>query len=135
MSGKTSKKKKFQKIDVYDGSTDPYDHLGKNATEANRYKAFPQTLKGNYHRCEGADEKIAYAALMGGFRSGPLFKVIQDPPGSFKALVREATNYSRAENLNCSRGMDVHPQPPVGTKRNSGTASEIETFTNNKKGL
>lgn len=49
MLGKTSKSVKFQKIDLYDGSTDPYDHLdnfrsamdGNNATEADRCKAFP----------------------------------------------------------------------------------------------
>lgn len=55
MSGKTSKNIKFQKIDLYDGSTDPYDHLdnfrstmdSKDPTEADKCKAFSQTLKGS----------------------------------------------------------------------------------------
>ncbi|KAK9950596.1 hypothetical protein M0R45_006080 [Rubus argutus] len=168
---------------------------GKDATEADRCKAFPQTLKGSalnwfrripagtirsfgdirrafldefmivsnrvytpndltqirqlpdenlrdyvirfqgdYHRCEGADEKIAYAALMGGSRSGPfLFKIIQDPPGSLKALMREATNYSRPENLNCARDMVTDTQPTVGIKRTSDTAFGTKVPTNDSK--
>nr|XP_004301973.2 PREDICTED: uncharacterized protein LOC101291635 [Fragaria vesca subsp. vesca] len=203
MHCKTSKNTKFQKIDLYDGSTDPYDHLdnfrsamdGKDATEADRCKAFPQTLKGSalnwfrripagtiksfgdmrrafldefmivsnrvytpnnltqihqlpeeglrdyvirfqgeYHRCEGADEKIAYAALMGGFRSSPfLFKIFENPPGSFKALMREATNYSRAENLNYARDMSTDTLPAVGTKRPSEVSFGAKAPTNEYK--
>lgn len=74
-------------------------------------------FQGEYHRCEGADEKIAYAALMGGFRSGLfLFKMIENPPGSFKALMCEATNYLRAENLNYARDMSTDALPTVGER-------------------
>jgi hypothetical protein len=53
MLGKMSKKKKFQNIDVYDGSTDSYDHLDnfksamndKNAIETDRCKEFHITRK------------------------------------------------------------------------------------------
>jgi hypothetical protein len=58
---------------------------------------------------------------------------MQDPPSSFKALMREATNYSRAENLNHTRGLDVNPQPSTGTKRNSSTAFITKTFASNNK--
>ncbi|CAL9018681.1 unnamed protein product, partial [Prunus brigantina] len=186
---------KAPKIALYEGLTDPYDHLdnfryameGRGANEATKCRLFPTTLKGaalnwfkrlspesvgsfselrrafldrymiissrlytandlsavrqktneslrdyitrfnnEYARCEGCDEATAHNAL-GGLQGGDFFfHLTRNPPETYKDLLREATCYSRAEQLNSARtgtardrdGDVGHSRPPEPRKGN-----------------
>ncbi|CAB4278424.1 unnamed protein product [Prunus armeniaca] len=57
-----------------------------------------------YARCKGCDEATAHNALMGGLQGGDFyFSLTRNPPETYKDLIREATCYSRAEQLNLAR--------------------------------
>ncbi|CAL9016086.1 unnamed protein product [Prunus brigantina] len=171
---------KAPKIALYEGLTDPYDHLdnfryameGRGANEATKCRLFPTTLKGaalnwfkrlspesvgsfselrrafldrymiissrlytandlsavrqktneslrdyitrfnnEYARCEGCDEATAHNALMGGLQGGDFFfHLTRNPPETYKDLLREATCYSRAEQLNSARTGTIRDQ-------------------------
>ncbi|XP_021827212.1 uncharacterized protein LOC110767855 [Prunus avium] len=65
-----------------------------------------------YARCEGCDEATAHNALMGGLQGGDFFfSLTRNPPETYKDLLREATSYSRAEQLNLARKASAGSRP------------------------
>lgn len=72
-----------------------------------------------YTRCEGYDEATAHNALIGGLQGRDFFfHLTRNPPEKYKDLLREATCYSRAKQLNTAwTGTSVGQKASINPSR------------------
>lgn len=90
----------------------PYEKPGNYITRFNN----------EYAQCEGCDEAMTYNTLMGRLQWGDFyFSLTRKPPETYKYLIREATSYSRAEQLNTAQkatdGLTSETHPRVRLRK------------------
>ncbi|GFY94598.1 hypothetical protein Acr_09g0010440 [Actinidia rufa] len=120
----SSKFKLPTQLGIYEGKTDPMDHLDsykslmslQGCSDEVMCKAFSATLKGP------ASDKVIIMAMMEGLRPGPLFDSLsKNVPETLSALQSKADKYIVAEELaeakRRRRGKDDHKRKEPDTRR------------------
>ncbi|GFS34966.1 hypothetical protein Acr_00g0037010 [Actinidia rufa] len=120
----SSKFKLPTQLGIYEGKTDPMDHLDsykslmslQGCSDEVMCKAFSATLKGP------ASDKVIIMAMMEGLRPGPLFDSLsKNVPETLSALQSKADKYIAAEELaeakRRRRGKEDHKRKEPDTRR------------------
>ncbi|GFZ17170.1 hypothetical protein Acr_26g0004400 [Actinidia rufa] len=123
----SSKFKLPTQLGIYEGKTDPMDHLDsykslmslQGCSDEVMCKAFSATLKGPA-RIPG--DKVIIMAMMEGLRPGPLFDSLsKNVPETLSALQSKADKYIAAEELaeakRRRRGKEYHKRKEPDTRR------------------
>ncbi|GFZ19195.1 hypothetical protein Acr_27g0009340 [Actinidia rufa] len=123
----SSKFKLPTQLGIYEGKTDPMDHLDsykslmylQGCSDEVMCKAFSATLKGP---ARIPSDKVIIMAMMEGLRPGPLFDSLsKNVPETLSALQSKADKYIAAEELaeakRRRRGKDDHKRKQPDTRR------------------